>query len=92
MALVANIVLLGGHPLYSLTLTVQGAFYALALAGLAGERAGLRLGRAALPYYFCVVSAAGVGGLARYLGGGAQAVWAPTGQPARERPVHERAA
>jgi cellulose synthase/poly-beta-1,6-N-acetylglucosamine synthase-like glycosyltransferase len=92
MALVANIVLLGGHPLYSLTLTVQGAFYALALAGLAGERAGFRLGRAALPYYFCVVSAAGVGGLARYLGGGAQAVWAPTGQPARERPVHERAA
>jgi hypothetical protein len=28
----------------------------------------------------------------RYLRGGAQAVWAPTGQPARERRVHERAA
>jgi glycosyltransferase involved in cell wall biosynthesis len=92
VALVANVLLLGSHPLYTLTAGAQAVFYALALAGLAGERAGLRLGRAALPYYFCVVSAAGLGGLARYVRGGAQAVWAPTGQPARERRVHERAA
>jgi len=89
VALVANAALLGSHPLYTVTLAAQAGFYALALAGLAGERWGLRLGRAALPYYFCVVSAAGLGGLARYLRGGAQAVWAPTGQPGRERPVHE---
>lgn len=92
VTLVANVVSLGTHPLYALTLGAQGVFYALALAGLAAERAGVRLGRAALPYYFCVVSAAGLGGLLRYLRGGAQAVWAPTGQPAREHPVHERAA
>jgi glycosyltransferase involved in cell wall biosynthesis len=91
-ALVANAILLGSHPVYTLTALVQGAFYALALVGLAGERSGLRLGRAALPYYFCVVSAAGLGGLVRYLRGGAEAVWAPTGQPAREHRVHERAA
>jgi len=90
-AVVANAILLGSHPVYTLTAAVQGAFYALALAGLAGERSRFPLGRAALPYYFCVVSAAGLGGLVRHLRGGAEAVWAPTGQPARE-PVHERAA
>ena len=90
--LVANAILLGSHPVYTLSAGVQGVFCALALAGFVGERSGLRLGRAALPYYFCVVSAAGLGGLVRYLRGGAQAVWAPTGQPARERRVHERAA
>jgi cellulose synthase/poly-beta-1,6-N-acetylglucosamine synthase-like glycosyltransferase len=92
MALATNALLLGVHPVYALTAAVQGAFYALALAALVGERAGRPLGRAALPYYFCVVSAAGLAGLARALRGGAQAVWAPTGQAARERPAGERAA
>lgn len=92
VAAAANVALLGAHPVYALTAAVQGGFYALALTGLVGERSGLRLGKAALPYYFCVVSAAGLAGLARYLRGGAQAVWAPTGQPARERPAHGRAA
>jgi GT2 family glycosyltransferase len=92
LALAANAALLGTHPLYTLTIAVQGAFYALALLGLAAERAGRTLGRAALPYYFCVVSAAGVGGLARYLRGGAQAVWAPTGAAAGQQRVSERAA
>jgi glycosyltransferase involved in cell wall biosynthesis len=92
LALAANVMLLGSHPVYTLTAGVQGGFYALALAGFAGERWGWRLGRAALPYFFCVVSAAGLGGLLRYLRGGAQAVWAPTGQPAREHRAHERAA
>ena len=35
--------------------------------------------RSPLPYYFCVVAAAGWRGLARFLRGGAQAVWAPAG-------------
>ena len=90
--LVANLVLAGDQPIYTLTLLGQGAFYALALAGFMGERSGLALGRAALPYYFCVVSVAGLAGLARYLRGGAQAVWAPGGQPAREPRMHGRAA
>jgi glycosyltransferase involved in cell wall biosynthesis len=92
VALVTNGLLLGSHAVYALTAAAQGGFYALALAGLVSERSGVRLGRAALPYYFCVVSAAGLGGIVRYLRGGAQAVWAPTGQPAREHRVHERAA
>jgi cellulose synthase/poly-beta-1,6-N-acetylglucosamine synthase-like glycosyltransferase len=92
VALGTNVCLLGQHPLYALTLAGQGAFYTLALAGLVGERAGVRLGRAALPYYFCVVSVAGLAGLVRYVSGGAQAVWAPTGQPTRESRLPERAA
>jgi len=92
IALTANALALRGHPVYALTLAVQVVFYLLALAGFAGERLGVRLGRLALPYYFCVVSAAGIRGLARYAQGGAQAVWAPTGQPARERPAAGRAA
>jgi glycosyl transferase family 2 len=92
LALAANVALLGTHPIYTLAIAVQSAFYALALAGLAAERAGVALGRAALPYYFCVVSAAGVGGLARYARGGAQAVWAPTGQAGGAPRVSERAA
>ena len=92
IALGANVLLLGSHRVYTFTLAGQSVFYAQALAGLVAERAGRRLGRAALPYYFCVVGMAGLAGLARYLRGGAQAVWAPTGQPAREPRVPERAA
>ena len=66
-------------PLYAAALGGQAAFYALALAGWAGERAGRGLGRLAIPYYFCLVSAAGVAGFARFARGRAEAVWAPTG-------------
>jgi hypothetical protein len=78
-ALAANVVLAGDGPLYALTLGIQLAAYALALAGWLAERAGRRLGRLALPYYFCVVSAAGVVGIARALRGAAPARWTPTG-------------
>lgn len=85
-AFVANLALLRPGELYHLTLAAQLGFYGLALVGFFGERAGLRLGRLAIPYYFCIVSAAGVGGLARYLRRGAEAVWAPRGQAtARDR-------
>jgi cellulose synthase/poly-beta-1,6-N-acetylglucosamine synthase-like glycosyltransferase len=85
VTLAANVALLGRSPLYAVTLAAQLAFYAVAVAGLGAERLGLSIGRLAVPYYFCVVSAAALGGLARFLRGGAQAVWAPTGQTAVER-------
>ncbi len=81
----ANVVLLDRGPLYALPLLGQGAFYALALAGWAAERAGRRLGRLAIPYYFCLVAAAGVAGFYRVVRGGAQAVWAPAGARVTER-------
>ena len=82
----ATIWLLPQGAFYRLALAGQGAFYLLALAGWLGERAGRGLGRLAIPYYFCLVSAAGVAGFARFVRGRADAVWAPTGA------VAERAA
>jgi GT2 family glycosyltransferase len=79
-ALVINVLLLGAGAVYAVTLVAQAGFYALAAAGFAAERLGRRLGPLALPYYFCTVSAAGVAGLGRAARGGAEAVWAPTGQ------------
>jgi glycosyltransferase involved in cell wall biosynthesis len=84
-ALLANVALAGEAPLYVVSLAGQGAFYTLAVAGLAAERLGRRLGPLAAPYYFCLVSAAGIAGLVRALRGGADAVWSPTGQRTAER-------
>ena len=83
--LAANLLSLDRGPLAALTLLGQGAFYALALAGWAAERAGRRLGRLAVPYYFCLVAAAGTAGFYRVLRGGAQPMWAPAGARVTER-------
>lgn len=87
-ALVTNAALAAESTIYTLTMAGQVGFYALALAGYLAERAGRSIGKLALPYYFCVVSVAGIGGMLRFLTAGAESVWAPTGQPA----VTERAA
>ena len=87
-AFVSNLALLGHGTPYALAFGGQVAFYALAVAGWLGERAGRRLGRLAVPYYFCLVSAAGLGGLVRSWRSGAEAVWAPAGRVSAE----ERAA
>jgi glycosyltransferase involved in cell wall biosynthesis len=83
-ALAANLALLDS-PLYRATLAAQVGFYGLALVGRVAERRGIALGQLALPYYFCVVSAAGIAGFARYLRGGAEATWAPAGAVAATR-------
>jgi hypothetical protein len=83
--LAANLALLDRGPLYAAALLGQGAFYALALAGWAAERSGRSLGRLAIPYFFCLVAAAGPAGFYRFVRGGAQAVWAPAGTRVSER-------
>jgi Glycosyl transferase family 2 len=83
--LAANVALLDRRGFYAATLLGQAAFYALALTGWIAERAGRGLGRLAIPYYFCVVAGAGVAGFGRFLRGGAEAVWAPTGSSVTER-------
>lgn len=80
-ALVASAGLAPGAALYGGALAAQVVFYALALAGFVAERRGRPLGRLAIAYYFCVVSAAGGAGFLRYLRGGADATWAPGGRP-----------
>jgi glycosyltransferase involved in cell wall biosynthesis len=84
-ALAANLALLDRGPFYVVALAGQLAFHALAAAGFVAERLGRRLGPLALPYFFWTVHVAGLAGLVRFARGGAQAVWAPTGQAVRER-------
>ena len=84
--LAASVWLAPQADVYRAALAAQVAFYGVALAGWLGERAGRGLGRLAIPYYFCLVSAAGLAGFARFVRGRAEAVWAPTGA------VAERAA
>lgn len=84
--LVSSTLLAPRAPIYAVALAGQAAFYALAASGWLAERSGRGLGSLAIPYYFCLVSAAGVAGFARFVRGGADAVWAPTGA------VAERAA
>lgn len=84
-ALAANVALAGASPLYVATLAGQSVFYAVAAAGLVAERRGRRLGPLAVPYYFCLVSAAGLAGLARAARGEADAIWSPGGQATVER-------
>ncbi len=88
VALVANVALLDHGVLARAALAAQLAFHALALTGWAAERAGLRLGFLAAPYYLWVVAVAALGGLVRFLRGRADAVWAPGGRT----PISRRAA
>lgn len=83
--LTTNLLLLGQGGLHTSALVAQAVFYALALTGWLAERAGRGLGRLAVPYYFCLVTAAGVAGFGRFLRGGAQAVWTPAGAGVAER-------
>ena len=83
--LAASLALRDHGVVYTAALAGQAVFYALALAGWAAERGGRRLGRLAIPYYFCLVAAAGAAGFYRCLRGGAQAVWAPAGTRVTER-------
>ena len=78
-ALVTNLALVREHSLYVLTLAAQVAFYGLAFAGAVAERLAIRVRLLAVPYYFCVVSAAGVGGFWRFLAGSGHTTWQPTG-------------
>jgi cellulose synthase/poly-beta-1,6-N-acetylglucosamine synthase-like glycosyltransferase len=84
-ALAANLVLLERGGVYALTLAGQVVFYGMAATGALAERLRLRLGTLALPYYFCVVSAAGLAGLVRFARGGTQAVWNPGGAAVTRR-------
>jgi cellulose synthase/poly-beta-1,6-N-acetylglucosamine synthase-like glycosyltransferase len=80
IAFVSNAILTNLAPLYTLLFMAQLSFYALALGGLLGEHWQLRSRVLALPYYFCVVSLAGVGGFLSCLHGNWQSTWTPTGE------------
>lgn len=77
VALGTNLQLLGRHPVYALCLMGQSLFYGTALAGAVAERLGMPLRILAVPYYFCVVSAAGIRGFFHFLLGRGHATWLP---------------
>jgi cellulose synthase/poly-beta-1,6-N-acetylglucosamine synthase-like glycosyltransferase len=79
-ALISNAALAHqGSPWFAATLAGQLAFYGLATAGALGERFHVRLRLLAIPYFFCLVSAAGVTGFLQFLRGHHHATWLPSG-------------
>ena len=72
-AFALNLFLAG--PLYAVLLAAQAAFYALALAGGLGGRWARRGRLLKLPWYFCMINAAYVVGLARLVAGGGGVRW-----------------
>jgi cellulose synthase/poly-beta-1,6-N-acetylglucosamine synthase-like glycosyltransferase len=78
IAFVTNVALAGSAPIYTAFMAGQIGFYTLALAGAISERWHLPLRLLAVPYFFCVVSLAGVGGFLQFLRGEGQSTWTPT--------------
>jgi cellulose synthase/poly-beta-1,6-N-acetylglucosamine synthase-like glycosyltransferase len=76
-AFVASGVLMLGFDQYALAFIGQAAFYSAALIGFLGERLKLRLGPAAIPYYFVLINAASLVAFWRFMRGEAQVVWEP---------------
>lgn len=77
LALLAINVALRGQPLYDLVLALQLAFYLVAVTGYVCERQGRWGWWLALPFTFCLVNAAALVGVARFLGGRTSAKWTP---------------
>ncbi len=66
--------------LSAIVLATQGLFYSAALGGWVSQQVGLQLRIFSAPYYFCVMSAAGLLGFLRFLQGGTQATWSVRGE------------
>ena len=78
-ALATNTFLATEALVYTLCLAAQLAFYAWAFGGAGAERCRVPLRFLAIPYYFCVVSVAGVRGFVSFVRGQQQTTWEPTG-------------
>jgi hypothetical protein len=76
-AFLSNAALAGGSALYRLAFVGQAVFYVAALVGWRMERAGLRLGPLAFPYYFALGNAASISAALACLRGERQVVWEP---------------
>jgi cellulose synthase/poly-beta-1,6-N-acetylglucosamine synthase-like glycosyltransferase len=75
VAFTANAVLLHEHLIYSIAFFAQLAAYALGLAGLVGDKLGLKLGSFSLPYYFLLANTAVVGAFIKHMRGESRVVW-----------------
>jgi cellulose synthase/poly-beta-1,6-N-acetylglucosamine synthase-like glycosyltransferase len=76
LALGGSIALYETHLFFRILVVAQLAFFSIATAGAVGERLSLSLGVFAMPYYFCLVSFAGLVGLLEAAMGRTHSVWA----------------
>lgn len=93
VAFAASALLASASPAYAVVFAAQAALYTAALGGWVAERAGLRLGPLAIPYYFVIANAASIVALAKFLRGEKHVVWEPIRGVAdeKEEPRCERA-
>jgi cellulose synthase/poly-beta-1,6-N-acetylglucosamine synthase-like glycosyltransferase len=75
MILAANLLLLGRHWIYTVTLLLQLAFYALACGGYLFRAAQRQPFFLRIPYYFCLVNVAACVGLTQAMSGKSYTTW-----------------
>jgi cellulose synthase/poly-beta-1,6-N-acetylglucosamine synthase-like glycosyltransferase len=87
VAFVANWFALDKSAIYQYAFFAQGLFYYAAAIGWIGDRARVRLGPFAIPYYFVLINVAAVAAYLKFLRGEAHVIW----EPVRETPQVETA-
>jgi cellulose synthase/poly-beta-1,6-N-acetylglucosamine synthase-like glycosyltransferase len=87
LAFIANSLALGAGHFYQYTFFAQLLFYFAAFVGWIGDRAGVKLGPLALPYYFVLVNAASPVAFLKFMRGEPHVVW----EPLRDLPQTESA-
>ncbi len=73
----SNLFLINASEFYRLIFFAQSTFYLAALVGWASNKAGLKIGPLALPYYFALANAASVVAFAKFMRGEAHVTWEP---------------
>lgn len=69
------IVIKGAHPVYTLVLDAQLAFYVAALAGWFLEKREIKIKILFIPYYFCMMNYAVLAGIKRFISGKQAVTW-----------------
>ncbi|HSE98481.1 MAG TPA: glycosyltransferase family 2 protein [Blastocatellia bacterium] len=77
LAFASNAVLVGEGWFYDIAFIAQSTFYLAAFGGWIADRAGMKLGPVAIPYYFTLSNIATVVAFIKYGRGEAHVVWEP---------------
>jgi cellulose synthase/poly-beta-1,6-N-acetylglucosamine synthase-like glycosyltransferase len=80
LALVSNYFAWSGDNIFKYIFMAHAGLYVAAIAGWVAERFNLKLGMAAIPYYFALVNVATVMAFIKFMRGESHVVW----EPARE--------
>lgn len=74
---VSNLALAGSHPFYAFSFLLQNIFYLLAVAGYILEKTRFNLMIFSMPFYFCLLNAAAVHAVWKFMNNQKQVIWAP---------------